>query len=99
EQGSKCFPTPSTPAMLLPALVPGDPVHVNLGAYQIQLVVPDFRLGLEARVGRQVIRRRLEIIGLWVFLPVRLVVFTFRTTFRYELRPNERRSAVLNQDV
>ncbi|HWL85337.1 MAG TPA: DUF2169 domain-containing protein, partial [Polyangiaceae bacterium] len=98
-QGYKCFPTPSTPAMLLPALAPGDPVHIDLGAYRIQFVVPDFRVGLEARVGRQIIRRRLEITGLWVFLPMRLVVFTFRATFRYKLRPKEGRHAVLDHYV
>lgn len=95
EQGLKMFPTAAPPELLIEALHPGDPVALDLGEERIQFRVPTRQFSVSVKKGRQALIKNLTPTALWVFVPKRLVVVTWRTRFKYDLRAGEKRVTVL----
>lgn len=91
------FEGASPPAMIAPSIEPGAVVEVmGLRPTPQRFTVPDLRLRVEARVGRDVIARALSLSGVWWIASHDIVVLTARANFRYPYRRRELREATLD---
>lgn len=92
------------PCMVAPGLEPRDPVRLDLGATRVEFSAPRTRLELRARLEDAVQGgageawthvEPMRLAGLWMMLPIDLVVVTYYGRFVYPYRQRQRRRVAL----
>jgi len=93
EKSRQIHPSAAAPPLLFRDLRAGDPVQIDLGTERNGFRIPQQRAAVRTQVGTRVGRRTLQLSGLWVIAPKRLVVVTWIGRFKYGLRSGEDRKA------
>jgi hypothetical protein len=95
EKSRQVHPAAAPPPLLFRDLRAGDPVQIDLGAERIGFRIPQQKASVRTQVGARGGRRTLQLSGLWIIAPKRLVVVTWIGRFKYGLRSGEDRKAFL----
>ncbi|WP_394830334.1 DUF2169 domain-containing protein [Pendulispora rubella] len=97
RQSAQCYVCAAPPRNVMPELRAGAPVDIALGETRASFHVPPIELALRVEIGAERISCPLKFSGLWVFVDAQLVVLSLRASFRYVLRPFEKRVAILQR--
>lgn len=88
-------PCASVPRNTPPAVRGDEEVAIELGDDRAAFSLPGWNLKVDVQVGAERSRQRTSVSGLWFLADTQLLVVTFRSRWRYPLRPRETRSAML----
>lgn len=89
-------PSASVPRNTATAVRGDEDVVIELGDDRWAFALPGWSLKVDVRVGDDRSRQRTSASGLWFLADTQLLVVTFRSRWRYALRPRETRSATLH---
>ena len=90
-----CTDAASVPRNRVSAVRGGERVRVRLGDEAWSFRLPDCNLRVDVAVGAERFSTRTTISGLWFLADTQLLVVTFRSRWRYRMRPREERCATL----
>ena len=85
----------SPPRNVIGALRGDERVELRLGDDAWRFVLPGLALRLDVEVGAQRFATRVSVSGLWFLADTQLLVVSWRSRFRYRMRPREERRATL----
>ena len=91
-----CTPAASVPRNVAPELRGDERVRIALGDNRWDFALPGFNLRVDVQVGDERFVRRTSVSGLWFLADTQLLVVTFRSRWRYRMRPRETRAARLH---
>lgn len=89
-------PSASVPRNTAPAVRGDEEVTIELGDNRWAFSLPGWNLKVDVEVGGERSWQRTTVSGLWFLAETQLLVVTFRSRWRYPLRPRETRSARLH---
>lgn len=87
----------SPPRNVMPHPPPGSTVQISFGRNEAHFALPRLSFTSVATVGREVIERALALTGVWVMLTERLLVLSYQSRFKYDIRMREQRTLRLSQ--
>lgn len=91
-----CHPAASVPQNVAPAVRGDEAVRIALGDDRWDFTLPGWNLRVNVEVGADRFACRTDVSGLWFLAETQLLVVTFRSKWRYPMRPRETRSATLS---
>ncbi|MDO9018090.1 MAG: DUF2169 domain-containing protein [Deltaproteobacteria bacterium] len=90
-----CTPASAVPRNVAPAVRGDESVCVALGDDRWDFELPGWNLRVRVAVGAERFERRTEVSALWFLADTQLLVVSFRSRWRYLMRPREVRAATL----
>lgn len=90
-----CTPAAAVPRNVAPAVRGDEAVSIALGDDRWDFTLPGWNLQVRVTVGAEQFVRRTVVSGLWFLADTQLLVVSFRTRWRYLMRPREVRAATL----
>ncbi len=90
-----CTPSAAVPRNAAPKVRGDESVAIALGDDRWDFKLPGWNLKVDVQVGAERSRQRTSISGLWFLADTQLLVVSFRSWWRYVIRPRETRSATL----
>lgn len=90
-----CAPAASAPRNVAPEVRGAERVGIALGDDRWDFTLPGWNLRVDVQVGDERLVRRTSVSGLWFLADTQLLVVTFRSRWRYRMRPRETRAARL----
>lgn len=90
-----CTPAAAVPRNVAPMVRGNEAVSICLGDDRWDFVLPGWSLRVRVEVGADRGMHRAAVSGLWFLADTQLLVATFRTRWRYPMRPRETRAATL----
>jgi hypothetical protein len=90
-----CTPAASVPRNVAPGVRGDEAVSIALGDDRWDFTLPGWNLRVDVSVGAQRAEHRTSISGLWFLADTQLLVVSFRSRWRYLMRPREARAAKL----
>jgi len=90
-----CTPAAAVPRNVAPMVRGDEPVSLALGDDRWDFTLPGWNLQVCVDVGAERFVHRAVVSGLWFLADTKLLVVTFRSRWRYQMRPREERAATL----
>ena len=90
-----CTPAAAVPRNVAPLVRGDESVTIALGDDRWDFTLPGWNLQVRVDVGAERFVRRAVVSGLWFVADTQLLVVTFRSRWRYLMRPREVRAATL----
>jgi hypothetical protein len=90
-----CTPAASVPRNVAPAVRGDERVRIALGDDAWDFTLPGWNLRVDVEVGAERSTRSTSVSGLWFLADTQLLVVSFRSRWRYRMRPRETRRARL----
>lgn len=92
-------PAGAVPRNVAPGARGDEQVRVALGDDRWEFALPGWSLRVDVRLGEERVALRTSLAGLWFLADTQLLVVTFRSRWRYPMRPREARRATLLADA
>lgn len=90
-----CTPAAAVPRNVCPSVLGDEDVTIALGDDRWSFTLPGWRFQVRVDVGAERSLHRVDMSGLWFLADTQLLVATFRSRWRYLIRPRETRTATL----